>query len=211
MSHLVARILLALLMIPLAAIVYLVTFVVLMEWVFSGWRWQITVFALTSVVTWLFMAVYWTLLWRSSVRWSAPRILLTIVAAPAAVVPAAVIGIVVGQAEDELGMFVAGLVAIMLWMTSTVFIWRESATERAGRITRRGFGTVVCPGCGYNLTGLRESACPECGATFTLDELLAGQPDQAAAELEPEGDSVRRRAGGSSGQHSMVGSHTDPG
>jgi hypothetical protein len=36
--------------------------------------------------------------------------------------------------------------------------------------------TVVCPLCGYNLTGLRQAACPECGDTFTLDQLAAAQP-----------------------------------
>jgi predicted Zn-ribbon and HTH transcriptional regulator len=32
---------------------------------------------------------------------------------------------------------------------------------------------MACPNCGYNLTGLREARCPECGSQFTLDELFA--------------------------------------
>ncbi len=28
-----------------------------------------------------------------------------------------------------------------------------------------------CPQCGYNMRGLTEAKCPECGAVFTLDQL----------------------------------------
>jgi hypothetical protein len=34
---------------------------------------------------------------------------------------------------------------------------------------------VNCPQCGYSLVGLVEARCPECGAGFTLDQLLAAQ------------------------------------
>jgi DNA-directed RNA polymerase subunit RPC12/RpoP len=30
---------------------------------------------------------------------------------------------------------------------------------------------IACPSCGYNLRGLKEAKCPECGAEFTLDQL----------------------------------------
>lgn len=30
-----------------------------------------------------------------------------------------------------------------------------------------------CPGCGYNLRGLRESSCPECGYQTSLEALIA--------------------------------------
>lgn len=30
-----------------------------------------------------------------------------------------------------------------------------------------------CPGCGYNLYGLREMRCPECGRAFTFEEIGA--------------------------------------
>lgn len=35
--------------------------------------------------------------------------------------------------------------------------------------------TLCCPKCGYDLTGLRESRCPECGAAFDLAALAQGQ------------------------------------
>ena len=32
---------------------------------------------------------------------------------------------------------------------------------------------VWCPSCGYNMTGLHEARCPECGTKYTLDELFS--------------------------------------
>jgi hypothetical protein len=72
----------------------------------------------------------------------------------------------------------------LLWVVATIFIWRETPAERAARVDRSGAGGVVCPTCGYNLTGLKGTRCPECGSEFTLDQLLADQPAKAQAELE---------------------------
>jgi len=39
-----------------------------------------------------------------------------------------------------------------------------------------------CPKCGYNLTGLKEHRCPECGAAFDPIALLREQLNQPAAK-----------------------------
>jgi hypothetical protein len=36
--------------------------------------------------------------------------------------------------------------------------------------------SLHCPTCGYNLTGLPENRCPECGLTFSPDELRTVVP-----------------------------------
>ena len=41
---------------------------------------------------------------------------------------------------------------------------------------------VHCPSCGYSLIGLTELRCPECGATFTIDELIRAQRYAAAEQ-----------------------------
>ena len=79
-----------------------------------------------------------------------------------------------------------GLAATVLWIIGTICIWRETAAERGARIARAGVGTLVCPNCGYNMTGLSEARCPECGNRFTIDELLASQPERAASAAEIE-------------------------
>ncbi len=82
-------------------------------------------------------------------------------------------------------MFIGGVLAMLFWLFVTVFLWRETTAERAARVGGAGSSAVTCPTCGYNLTGLAEARCPECGTRFTLDELLASQPARvAAADLE---------------------------
>ena len=83
---------------------------------------------------------------------------------------------------DRAAALVFGFVAAMLfWFVSTILIWRDTPQEQARRLYPR---RVHCPRCGYDLKGLREARCPECGAAYTLDELLTrGEPaDRFAGE-----------------------------
>ena len=76
-----------------------------------------------------------------------------------------------------------GGVPPIAWVLATVLIWRETAEERMARITAAGTDAVLCPNCGYNMTGLREARCPECGSVFTIDQLVSGQPQRDASVL----------------------------
>ncbi len=182
MSRLVSRILLAILMLPAAGLVYTVTVVVMAEWLSS--RYEIVGFATAGLVTWAFVSAYWWLLWRRSVEWTPARRTLMVAATGAA----AVVGLVAGGAtcpiEPGFGAFVGGVVAMLVWLAATVFVWRETPKERAGRLRSIGAKGVVCPQCGYNLTGLRTATCPECGMSWSIDELLAMQPGHEPEEME---------------------------
>lgn len=83
-------------------------------------------------------------------------------------------------------MLVGGGVVPIAWVLATVLIWRETPAERMERISAAGGDAVCCPICGYNMTGLHESRCPECGSKFTLDQLLAGQPAREQVTLPKE-------------------------
>jgi hypothetical protein len=173
---------LALLMLPLAVVLYSVTIVTLMSAVYS-FRNEVAPFAWTSVVVWAFVAVYWTLLWRRTVRWTARRIGFTVAAAAAAVLPGVTGGALVSFDSESFGAFIGGVITVLFWLFCTVLIWQETRPERVARLRARGDQTVVCPSCGYNLTGLRQTACPECGASYTVDELVALQPHREASDL----------------------------
>jgi hypothetical protein len=187
MSRLIATILLAILMFPLAGVVYLMTFFVSAVGFRNAMGREQNGLFVADVVTWIFIAAYWFALWRKKVNWTPMRTSLTVWSFIAAGIAGIIVGAMIATAlpsfDSEFAVFVGGIVAPLLWVVATIFIWRESAEESAGRFAATDAG-VVCPTCGYNLTGLRGTRCPECGHEFTLDQLLASQPTRATVELE---------------------------
>lgn len=192
MSRLVSRILLSIFIFPLAAVFYGLTGAIgessLRGSLNYGSR-ELTVFFLADALTWAFVAVYWFLLWRASVQWTPRRVTATVVSFPAAVGAGLVAAVIFTAAvrsvgnDWSFGAFIGGVIGILLWLVSTVFLWRETAAERASRLTGASKSAMTCPTCGYNLTGLSTSRCPECGSQFTLDELVALQP-KAEVDIE---------------------------
>jgi hypothetical protein len=185
MSRLISQIMLAILLFPLAGLLYFV--VVVLYWkTMRNWSQSSmdTGFLTAGFFAWAFIAVYWTLLWRKGVRWTSSRTQGTLMCFLAAGVFAFGIGALVNLVEDEVSYFVGTAAAPLLWQVGTVLVWRETAAERAERLDRSGAGALVCPTCGYNLTGLKGTRCPECGSEFTLDQLMADQPVRAQSELE---------------------------
>lgn len=60
--------------------------------------------------------------------------------------------------------------AAALWFIGTAWLWRRTDEIT---ITRGELGDgVLCPQCNYNLNGLKEVKCPECGWTSTVDQLV---------------------------------------
>jgi uncharacterized paraquat-inducible protein A len=181
MSRLVSRILLSIFMFPLATIFYIFVMVVGEETVQTT-NYQArdaALFMITSVLTWMVVAIYWCLLWRSGVNWNSSRVGRTFVAAFGAATVGGVVGVfvrlLVNRSDASFPIFLGGILTIILWLVATVFIWRETTAERAARIRGASKSAITCPTCGYNLTGLSEARCPECGSKFTLNELMALQ------------------------------------
>ncbi|HUT94525.1 MAG TPA: hypothetical protein VMY37_34030, partial [Thermoguttaceae bacterium] len=173
MTRLIARLILAMLLLPLSGAI-----VVLFFGLFASRGSQPAAYEL--VFMWLvvdaFIGVYWLLLWRDMVRWTPKRTRDTSLAAIGAVTAGTMVGaffVAAMRAPSLGGILVGGGVAPIVWVLATVLIWRETPQERIDRIRSAGTEAVCCPVCGYNMTGLRESRCPECGSQFTLDELLA--------------------------------------
>jgi hypothetical protein len=187
MTRLVARLLLAMLQFPITAAIVLV---VLIGFVARGPQpifWEIT---LMWLVIYPLIATYWILIWKDVIRWTARRVVGTLLAGPFALAISALVGLAllpgVGLRDAFIIFLVAGGLVPILWVLATVVIWRETPSERMERIAAAGTETISCPVCGYNLTGLREARCPECGSPFTFDQLLAGQPKRDPSTLDDE-------------------------
>jgi hypothetical protein len=174
MSQLLARIMLAIFMLPCAGVLYVATIVCIEQSRWFGYpfrKYGLWIFA--GLVAWMFIAAYWTLLWRSSVRPTARRLRMTAGATGIAAAAGCLFGLVMDRLEDDISAWFGSVAAPLVWLILTTLAWRETADERAARVS--GASTLTCPTCGYNLTGLQSTRCPECGTQFTLDELVSQQ------------------------------------
>ncbi len=183
MSRLVARLILAMLILPVAGAVFLFTAFVMFP---GGGPPPPSRVLATWIVEYAVIGTYWTLLWRSSVRWTRERLLGTLGVTLAALLCGGVGAVFIVEVTHEaiaLGILIGGGLVPIVWVFGTVLVWKENAQERLERLKTYGTDTVSCPVCGYNMTGLREARCPECGGSFTVDELLTAQQNREE-ELE---------------------------
>lgn len=186
MSPLLARVMLTIFMLPCAAIVYVIAFACADQLVNHSYSTSGVYFDLDwlwgGAAASLFVGAYWILLWRRTVAWTSQRVTRTAIAALLALTAglAAAIGFG-GMIHVNFGLFVGTTVAPLSWLVMTTFVWRESTAERAERAA--GVGAIACPSCGYNLTGLKGTRCPECGTEFTLDQLLPSRRDLRVPDL----------------------------
>jgi hypothetical protein len=186
MSRLVARILLSILMFPLAALFFIVCMFVFDSLEAQGTyeAREVKMFLFAGVVTWIVVAIYWCLLWKSAFNFTPRRVGGALLSAVIALGVGALAGLMTWGTMSEHGAgsfaaFVGTVLTIILWLIGTVLAWQETPAERAARIKSSGKSAVACPTCGYNMTGLTEPRCPECGSKFTLDELMAAQVHEA--------------------------------
>jgi hypothetical protein len=174
MTNLLARILLSIMVLPLGVMCFATTAIVLLRQMPGD---SAIVVAMTATV--VLVAAYWLWLWRKSVVWTPSRVSRTIAGTIGCLVAGAVLGAVIMTVprmnEATFAVFFGGVFAIVLWLPVTVLLWRETAAERAERIGQSAGDVVFCPRCGYNMTGLYEPRCPECGSRFTLNQLYAAQ------------------------------------
>jgi hypothetical protein len=127
------------------------------------------------------------MLWYRTVQWSKQRISYSLVVVAISLAVSLILGFLVGNAFDQtFGAVMGSIIAPLLWLLGTIFVWQETGQERADRLSNASVDTLVCPTCGYNLTGLSELRCPECGSKFTLSELVAAQPKRQLAAMDNE-------------------------
>ena len=82
------------------------------------------------------------------------------------------IGFILGVTEEEVSEIFGAMVWGILWFGATPVAWRETA-KNASHVFDHWVRTRSRVTYGsYNMTGLRETRCPECGSQFTIDQLM---------------------------------------
>lgn len=185
MNMLVSQILFAMLLPPVA-----VVFTVALALFVYGYLGANPHVSIVGLMVFGFTWVYWCALWRKTVRWSARRVLetivTTIVCAAVIVMPRFFIDFGWQTAEFTFVFTSLGIVAFLML---TIVFWRDTPGERAARLRMQAGGPLGCPTCGYDMTGLHDARCPECGSVFTLDQLLVSRRGDTLqdAPLRPSG------------------------
>ncbi len=177
MSQLLSRILLAGVVILAAPVIYMLAYMSIGVVVRSDDE----ALLLSDLLACSYLVVAWILVWRPQVNWTPQRRLRTGLAVVWSLAPASAAAwlvLLVQPRRSEVAIIVGGLAWVVTWLGSSALVWRETAVERVARIKGIADGVVNCPNCGYNLTGLDQARCPECGSRYTLNELFAELQEQ---------------------------------
>ena len=179
MTRTVARLILAMLILPCTGAVFLLLVLTLIAPAAAGPP-AVGRLLLVWFLLYAFVGAYWTILWHDMVSWTPRRVASTIIATVLSLFGGVVIALVClavnRQVPPPIAVLLGGGTVPITWVLSTVLIWRETPAERLGRLTAHGQPALACPLCGYNLAGLTEARCPECGASFTLEQIVLAKP-----------------------------------
>ena len=177
MTRTVARLILAMLLLPATGAVFILLFLAFIP--MSGPP-TVGRLVLLWAALYAFVGGYWVLLWRDMVPWNGRRVRLTALATVLSLAGGVVVALGCMAINREVPLQIATLIGggtvPITWVLSTVLLWRETAAERLSRLTAHGMPALACPLCGYNLAGLTEARCPECGGSFTLEQVVLAQP-----------------------------------
>ena len=190
MTRTVARLILAMLLLPCTGAVFLLLFLVVVIPAAAGGPPPVSRLLLMWGLLYAFVGAYWVVLWHDMVPWTRRRVARTALATVLSLAGgfAAALGVLAinRQVPPAIATLIGGGTVPITWTLATVLIWRESAAERLTRLQARGMPVIACPLCGYNLAGLTEARCPECGGTFTLEQIVLARPVAAAAQPAAE-------------------------
>lgn len=197
MTQLVARLILTMLILPIAGAVFVLGFAAYTVVYASNTTPPAPPLVVLWAVVYLVIAFTWIAIWRPVVRWTPRRRAQTALSGIIALLAGAAFGFTIWSLTSAAGappfvpVLLGGGVPPIVWVLSTVLLWRETSAERAERFGGEnvdgcgdgGGSRVVCPTCGYDLSDVREARCPECGVAFTVGQLLAAQPGNALRSL----------------------------
>src|SRR5687767_8081300 len=127
------------LILPATGAVFLLTFLMILARGGGGGPPPVGGILILWSVVYTFVAAYWVLLWRSTVRWTRPRVRNTALAGLLAVGSgaafAATLMAVAGAIPPGIAFLLGGGFVPIVWVLATVLLWRETPAERLARMS----------------------------------------------------------------------------
>jgi len=139
-------------------------------------QWRIQVSApkshhVTNAIMGIIHVALWWLIWRRDVTWSRSRVARTVTALAMTIGSSVLVALIIRNFWwPNAYLVLSWSFWAVLWLAATSIIWPDSPAERSERIADR---TLPCPKCAYDLAGSPACTCPECGAPYTLDQIVA--------------------------------------
>src|SRR5689334_24110388 len=134
MTATIARLILAMLILPATGAVFILTFIAFVAR--SGGPGPPTVAAVIMLwmIVYAFVATYWIVLWQTTVKWTAARVWKTALAGLAALAGGAAFGLTAISVNrlvpPSIAFLLAGGTVPITWVLGTVVLWRETPSER---------------------------------------------------------------------------------
>ncbi len=117
------------------------------------------------------LVVTWMMIWRRQMLRSRRPVAGILVIAIASAAGGYAAWYVTDDSWLHLGEIIGPWFAMSVWIAGTAFAWRRPPLEIESDAA--GARLVIrCPKCGYDLRGVRELRCAECGAPFQLAALV---------------------------------------
>lgn len=132
--------------------------------------WYVDELSATFVLCHLVTIVVWAVLWGRRAKWTA-----RVVAGVSILATLAMVSAVSPAIDKHFGLWrplrdSAPMIGLAIWLAGTAWLWRRPSSVVAGEVVHSD--SIRCPQCNYNLKGLKEVHCPECGWTSTVDQLV---------------------------------------
>lgn len=125
---------------------------------------------ISGFLTFCFAIVSYILIWRGMVQWNTFRQRGTVAAVALAHPIGIPLGVLLARGDDDFGWFLSAVLPIGVVVLASLVFWVQFPIKQ-----KRASVSVPCPKCGYDLRGLFEARCPECGSRFTLEQLVITQ------------------------------------
>jgi hypothetical protein len=184
MTRVVVRLLTSILLIP-AIVVGTVIIGVMLEQTMRRRISEDTLFTTCFIMASLTYCTLFYFIWRSVVRWTPSRKRWTIVSIVIAAGAYVLVALMLASAMPfyQSSPFIAlsaGLTALV-WACASCWIWMETPRERFERVRTFGESARTCPACKYDMSGLKNLTCPECGVDYTVETWTREQMSRAAS------------------------------